>query len=113
MSFQIPIMHHYCVCTDDDFNPTPLGHRQKEYELLRMQGLSFYDTMEIMGIKRLCCREKMFNPTFLFLNNADIGRIRDDTGFLAKKDKIKIVKEKTIKSGEEILPKRPLPELPM
>jgi hypothetical protein len=35
MSFQIPIVQHFCTCTDEDYNPTQLGWRQKEYEDLR------------------------------------------------------------------------------
>jgi hypothetical protein len=113
MSFQVPIVQHFCTCTDEDYNPTQLGWRQKEYEDLRLSGLSFYDTMEKMKVKRLCCREKYMNPPFLFMRIADIDRIRDETGMLAKGGKIKgYNKIKTVKGGEEILPKRPFPEIP-
>ena len=113
MSFQIPIVQHFCTCTDEDYNPTQLGWRQKEYEDLRLSGLSFYDAMDKMKVKRLCCREKFMNPPFLFIRVADIDRIRDETGMLAKGGKIKgYNKIKTVKGGEEILPKRPFPEIP-
>ena len=115
MSFQIPIVHHYCTCTDEDYNPTCVGHRQKEYESLRLEGLSFSEAMERMKIKRLCCREKFFNPPFLFLHIADLDRIRDEVGFLSKKDplgRMNRVERIISVPGEPILPKKPLPEIP-
>jgi len=115
MSFQIPIIHHYCTCTDDDYNPTQIGRMQKEYEKLRLSGISFPEAMNKMKIKRLCCREKFFNPPFLFLHVADLDRIRDESGFLSKKDNMgrfnKVDRVIPI-SGTPILPKKPLPEIP-
>jgi hypothetical protein len=95
-----------------DYNPTQIGWRQKEYEELRMSGLSFSDSMEKMKIKRLCCREKFFNPPMTFLRIADI-KIQDETGLLSKKDKIKgFSRVAKYVPGEPILPKRTLPEIP-
>jgi hypothetical protein len=112
MSFQFPLVQHYCTCTDVDYNPTQIGWRQKEYEELRMSGLSFSDSMEKMKIKRLCCREKFFNPPMTFLRIADI-KIQDETGLLSKKDKIKgFSRVAKYVPGEPILPKRTLPEIP-
>ena len=112
MSFQIPIVHHYCTCTDQDYNPTQIGWRQKEYEILRLSGDSFSEAMEKMGVRRLCCREKFMNPPFLFLRVADI-KIVDEAGLLSKKDKIKgFSRVSRYIPGEPILPKKPLPEIP-
>lgn len=104
---QIPIVQHFCTCTDEDYNPTLLGWRQKEYEKYILGGMTIFDTLNKMGVKRLCCREKLFNPPMFFLNNADIGRLRDDTGLLTKGSKVP-----TIRSGQEIVPKKPFPEIP-
>lgn len=113
MSFQVPLVQHYCTCTDEDYNPTQIGWRQKEYEDLRLSGKDFMETMKVMKVKRLCCREKLFNPPFQFLRIADV-RLVDETGLLAKKDKSirGFSKIKTLKAGDPILPKRPLPEIP-
>jgi DNA-directed RNA polymerase subunit N (RpoN/RPB10) len=81
---QIPIVQHFCTCTDEDYNPTLLGWKQKEYEKYMNEGMTIFDTLNKMGVKRLCCREKLFNPPMLFLNNADIVRLRDDTVLLTK-----------------------------
>jgi hypothetical protein len=109
---QIPVIHHYCSCTDEDYNPTLLGWRQKEYEDLRILGFDVFDTLNQMGIKRVCCRERFFNCPMLFLNSSDIGRVKDDTGFFVKTEKIRITKITTTKSGEPIVPKKPFPEIP-
>jgi hypothetical protein len=112
MSFQLPIVHHYCTCTDQDYNPTQLGWMQKEYETLRLTGDSFSEAMEKMNIRRLCCREKFMNPPFLFLRIADI-KIVDEAGLLSKKDKIKgFSRVYRYIPGEPILPKKVLPEIP-
>ena len=109
---QVPMVQHYCSCTEEDYNPTLLGWRQKEYEDFRILGFNVFDTLNQMGIKRVCCREKFFNCPMLFLNSSDIGRIRDDTGFFTKSDKIRISKTVTEKSGEPVVPKKPFPEIP-
>lgn len=112
MSFQVPVVQHFCTCTDDVYNPTQIGRRQKEYEELRLEGNDFMEAMIKMNVKRLCCREKLLNPPFLFLRIADLDRIRDDSGFLAKKSKMSYVKVTTLLAGEPILPKKPFPEIP-
>jgi hypothetical protein len=48
----------------------------------------------------------------LFINSSDIGRIKDDTGFFTKTEKLRITKVVTSKSGEPIVPKKPFPEIP-
>ena len=113
MAYQIPITQKYCTCTDENYNPTQIGHLQKDYEEYRNKGMSFYDSMEKLGVKRLCCRETLFNPPYLFLNKDSSSRIVDKIGLLTKKTDIIIGKrpEKVVASPD-ILPKRPFPEIP-
>jgi len=110
--FQIPYVQHYCTCMDEDYNPTPLGWKQKEFEDLRTLGFDVFETLNQMGIKRLCCRERLFNCPMLFINDSDIGRIKDNTGFFTKTEKNRMTRVETLQSGEPIVPKRPFPEIP-
>jgi len=114
MAYQVPITQKYCTCTDENYNPTQIGYLQKDYEKLRNNGVSFYDAMEKLGIKRLCCRETLFNPPFLFLNNDSGSRIIDKVGLLTKQTDIIISKrpEKII-SSPDILPKKEVPKIPV
>ncbi len=109
---QIPYVQHYCTCTDEDYNPTLLGWRQKEFEDLRSLGFDVFETLNQMGIKRVCCRERLFNCPMLFVNSSDVGRIKDDTGFFNKTEKIRMTKVITVQSGTPIEPKRQFPEIP-
>jgi DNA-directed RNA polymerase subunit N (RpoN/RPB10) len=97
---------------DEDYNPTPLGWKQKEFEDLRTLGFDVFETLDQMGIKRLCCRERLFNCPMLFINDSDIGRIKDNTGFFTKTEKNRMTRVETLQSGEPIVPKRPFPEIP-
>jgi hypothetical protein len=111
---QVPIIQKYCSCTDEFYNPTELGKRQKEYEDLRRSGFSIYKSLEKMNLVKLCCRESIFNPPMLFLNNENVGRIRDETNILstATLGRIRVKNQETIKDTPDILPKVDLPELP-
>jgi hypothetical protein len=102
MAFQVPYIQRYCTCTDEFYNPTFLANRQHEYEKFRLEGDTVFDALQKMGLVRLCCREAVFNPTTLFLNSENERRIRDE------------IKRFVIDNPDtaEILPKRPLPELP-
>ncbi len=112
---QIPLVQKYCTCTDEFYNPCEIGKRQKEFESLRRSGMTAYEALKNMNIVRLCCRESIFNPPMIFINSENVGRIKDETGILAAGlvSGIKIGKiQETIKDTPEILPSKPLPELP-
>lgn len=102
MALLVPLVQKYCSCTDQFYNPTLLAYKQKEFEELRLSGLTNFQALEKMNIKRLCCRESLFNPATLFLNSENVDRVRDDI------NKFKIVEKNT----QEILPTKPVPSLP-
>jgi DNA-directed RNA polymerase subunit N (RpoN/RPB10) len=110
MTYQAYITQKYCSCTDEDYNPTYIGYLQKEYEAMRNKGMSFMEAMDVLKIKRICCRETLFNPPQLFLNDECSSRMVDKVG-LGEKKTNKIVAEKIIGSPD-ILPKIPFPTLP-
>ena len=111
---QVPITQKYCTCTDEFYNPTELGKRQKEFEELKLSGMSNFQALQKMNLIRLCCRETVFNPPLLFLNSENVGRIRDETNIISSAviGKVRIKNQETIKDTPDILPKIPLPELP-
>ena len=113
MALQVPFVHKYCSCNDDLYNPTPIGKLQKDFEELRLSGLSNYEALQKMKVTRLCCREALFNPCMIFLNSENKGRISDDTGHLAPREPGKIVRpvDSQIDTAA-IVPKRELPSLP-
>ena len=104
MALQVPFVQKYCTCMDDFYNPTHLAIRQKEFEELRIGGHTNYSALEKMKVVRLCCRESLFNPTSIFLNNENILRIKDST---AQKASIKNA------NTMEIVPKRSFPSFPV
>lgn len=111
---QVPIVQRYCSCTDEFYNPTDVGKMQKDFEKLRNSGLSNYEALQKLNIVKLCCRESIFNPPMLFLNNENVGRIRDDTSTLAAliSGVTRIAKkQETIKDTPDITPNPALPEL--
>jgi hypothetical protein len=113
MSLQVPYVQKFCSCTDEWFNPTHLGKKQREFEELRLSGLSIYETLQKMKIVRLCCREGLFNPCMIFLNSENKGRITDDTGMLTERQLGKPMRKAETKiDTPDIVPKRELPELP-
>ena len=116
MALQVPFVQKYCTCTDDMYNPTLIGMRQREFEELKLSGLSTYDALQKMGIMRLCCREALFNCCLLFLNDENVGRIVDDTGHLAPKEPGRISRAVMTRINTEnvhpIEPKHELPGLP-
>ena len=111
---QVPITQKYCSCTDEFYNPTELGKRQKEYEDLKRKGVSTFEALNKMKLVKLCCRETVFNPPMLFLNSENVGRIKDETNILASlmSGKTRVRNQETIKDTPDILPKIDLPELP-
>jgi DNA-directed RNA polymerase subunit N (RpoN/RPB10) len=112
---QVPIAQKYCTCTDKFYNPTEIGKRQKEYEELRLKGENRFDALNAMGLINLCCRESIFNPPMIFLNDENVGRLRDETNILSttiNTGKLRRKNQETIKDTPDILPKVPLPELP-
>lgn len=106
MALQVPFVQKYCTCTDELYNPCHLGKRQREYETLRLSGISIAETLNKMKIVKLCCREALFNPTTLFLNNENRGRIYNDVGQDIRK------RIETKKDTDDFLPTRELPPLP-
>lgn len=111
---QVPVVQKYCTCTDEYYNPTEIGKRQKEYEDLKRQGMNTFDTLKKMKVVRLCCRESLFNPPMLFINSENVGRIKDDSNILAAiTTGTRVIKyQETIKDTPDILPSVELPELP-
>ena len=103
MALLVPLVQKYCSCTDEFYNPTHLAKHQKEFEELRLSGLSNYEALQKMGIKRLCCREALFNPATIFMKSSNVDRIRDEIG-----------KSVSIRNKDTapILPKRKVPDLP-
>lgn len=114
MALQVPLHHKYCTCTDEYYNPTPLGKLQKQFEELRKNGLSIYEALEKMKIKKLCCRESLFNPPIIFMNSENVGRILDEAGHIKKMEIGKMRKRITTYAEDTppIEPKKALPELP-
>jgi DNA-directed RNA polymerase subunit N (RpoN/RPB10) len=102
MALLVPLVQKYCSCTDEFYNPTHLAKYQKEFEELRLSGMNNYQVLQKMGIKRLCCREALFNPATIFLNSSNVDRIRDEIGKVSIKNK----------DTDPILPKRKVPDLP-
>lgn len=112
---QIPIVHRFCSCTDEFYNPCLLGMRQKQFEELKRKGMNNYEVLQTMGIVKLCCRESLFNPTMIFINNENVGRIIEskvNTSIIST-GLSKISKnQETIRDTPDILPKIELPQLP-
>ena len=111
MTYQAYITQKYCTCTDKDYNPTYIGYLQKEYEIMRNKGMTFMQAMDALKIKRICCRDTLFNPPQIFLNDECSSRMTDKVG-LGEKKRSKVNVEKVMGS-EEILPKIPFPALPV
>lgn len=99
----IPLVQRYCTCTDEFFNPTSLALHQRQFEELRISGMSNFNALEKMGIKRICCREALFNPPIIFLTSENVDRVRID---------IKNYKVDN-KNTADILPKKEVPEIPI
>ena len=97
-------MQRYCSCTDEFYNPTHISIHQKQFEELRLGGLNTYQALEKMGIKRICCREALFNPATIFMNSENVDRVRID----------KTMKNYKVdnKNTKNILPKINVPEIP-
>jgi hypothetical protein len=113
MALQVPFVQKYCSCTDDFFNPTLIGYRQREFEELRQSGLSVYDTLQKMKVIRLCCRENLFNVSMIFLNSSNKARLTDEVGLLAPRQPGRPMRKvETKEDTPKILPKKPLPPLP-
>ncbi len=104
MALLVPLVQRYCVCTDEFYNPSLLAKHHKEYEELRLKGLSTFQALEKMGVKRLCCREALFNPATVFLTSENVDRIRID--------KTMKVYKVANRNTESILPKRDVPDIP-
>ena len=114
MALQVALHHKYCTCFDEYYNPTSLGRLQRQFEELRKSGMSIYDTLEKMKIKKLCCRESLFNPPIIFLNSENVGRILDEAGHIKKVEISKMRRRITTYAEDtpDIEPKKLLPELP-
>jgi hypothetical protein len=110
MALQIPAINKYCTCTDRFYVPTRLGMYQRQYETLKLKSTT-REALNAMGIKRLCCREGIFNPPILFFNSENEGKIRDEINLMAgveggsKKKNFGFYLE----DSPDILPKKPLP----
>jgi len=111
MALLVPLVQKYCTCTDEFYNPSHLAKHQKQFEELRLSGLSNYDALQKMGIKRLCCREALFNPATIFLNSSNVDRIRDEISNVSRGRGEPKMSFKN-KDTEPILPKRKVPDLP-
>jgi hypothetical protein len=99
----VPLVQRYCTCTDEFYNPSNLAVHQRKFEELRVAGLTSFEALEKMDIKRLCCREGLFNPSIVFLTSENVDRIRID---------IKNYKVDN-KNTADILPKKTVPEIPI
>jgi DNA-directed RNA polymerase subunit N (RpoN/RPB10) len=103
MALMVPLVQRYCTCTDEWYNPSNLAIHQRQFEELRLSGMSNFEALEKMGIKRLCCREALFNPALIFLTSENVDRIRID---------IKNYKTDN-KNTADILPKKQVPDIPI
>ena len=110
MTYQSYITQKYCTCTDEDYNPTYIGHLQKEYEIMRNKNMTFMEAMDALKIKRICCRDTLFNPPQIFLNDECSSRMIDKVGLGEKKTKNMMEK---VTGSADILPKTPFPALPI
>ncbi len=99
----VPFVQRYCTCTDEYYNPSSLAIYQRKFEELRLSGLSNFETLEMMGIKRLCCREALFNPPMIFLTSENVDRIRIEI------KNYKVDNKNTV----DILPKKSVPDIPI
>ena len=104
MALFVPLVQRYCTCTDEFYNPSLLGTHIREFEELRLKGLTNFQALEKMGIKRICCREALFNPSTVFLNSENVDRVKIDT--IGKNYKV------DNKNTPDILPKREVPVIP-
>ena len=111
MTYQAYITQKYCTCTDKDYNPTYIGYLQKDYEIMRNKNMTFMEAMDALKIKRICCRDTLFNPPQLFLNDECSSRMIDKVG-LGEKKSSKMIAEK-VSGSADILPKIPFPSLPV
>jgi hypothetical protein len=102
MALLVPLVHKYCSCTDEFFNPTHLSIHQKAFEELKLKGFTNREALDKMNIVRLCCRESIFNPPTLFLTKENENRIRDET------NSFKIENKDTA----DILPEKEFPAIP-
>jgi DNA-directed RNA polymerase subunit N (RpoN/RPB10) len=108
---RFPLVMRFCSCTDSTGSSTQLGHRQKEYEDLLKSGLAPAESLDRMGLVRMCCRDAFLNPPHLFLMDSNTGRFRDETG-LVNQTTLSAREQVTIIDGPVIEPRIPLPPLP-
>lgn len=104
MALIVPLVQRYCTCTDELYTPSLLGPHVRQFEELRLKGLNNFQALEKMGIKRICCREALFNPASIFMTSENVDRVKIDT--IGKNYKV------DNKNTADILPKKPVPELP-
>lgn len=104
MALFVPLVQRYCTCNDEFYTPSLLGPHIRQFEKLRMKGLTNFQALEKMGIKRICCREALFNPATVFLNSENVDRVKIDT--IGKNYKV------DNKNTADILPKKEVPSLP-
>ena len=108
---RFPLVMRYCTCTDSTGSMTQLGYRQKEYEDLVRSGSTSAQSLDRMGLTRMCCREAFLNPPNLFLMDSNTGRFRDETG-LINQNTFSARDQVTTMDGPVIDPKIALPPLP-
>jgi DNA-directed RNA polymerase subunit N (RpoN/RPB10) len=104
MALLVPLVQRYCVCTDEYYNPSHLAIHHKDFEELRLKGMGTFQALEKIGVKRLCCREALFNPSTVFMTSENVDRIR-----ISKTMKNYKVSNR---NTESILPKRDVPDIP-
>lgn len=91
-----------CSCRDDNNEPTKIAERYKEFYDYKKEGKNTLEVLNIMGIRRMCCRSRFMTIPVVPMINRSENRFFDDTNREVKKA-----------NTRELLPKIKPPEFPL
>ncbi len=106
MALRYPLVMRYCTCSNVYGVQTEAGKHQRQYETYRAQNMSVSESLNRMGLSRICCRDCFMNPAHLYLQDANSIRFRDEVGHTTQTGTV------TYHGGEDILPSTPPPPFP-
>lgn len=71
--------YHICSCRDEKNEPTKIARRYKEFYELFMKNNDATKTLNMMNIKRMCCRKRLLLIPILPMIDRNKDRYFDDT----------------------------------
>lgn len=118
LDIQYAVVPELCTCHDKWGVPTHLADLQETYEdLLLSDGKTPGEALKIMGINRMCCRISLLNPPSYFFGYSSNARFRDETkqeeNLSGSFQQLNRNRRIIVHGGADVLPNRPLPELPV